>query len=353
MNSKRTLPLWCTALCLCTLLVITLAATGAYAQSPKSGSTLQAAKTLDICDNGDGTWKYFGEVAVWNTGTADAQGLNITDCLQAKLNSDKKSPQNVACLLNVQNNGPSGPTTTVPGLTPEGNALVFAYDFTGTYSTPLDPSLYTIRNSAQVNITNHSGGIVTGPNPKDTWAGGTPPSCTPTCGCTLTQGYWRTHPEAWPAGGPQPGDLFFNSGLTYLEIMLATEAGGNAYVKLAHQYIAAVLNVANGACEPQSVVELIAESTGFFSGFPLGSSFCSSSLSGCPLQVTWAGLLDTYNSGTGAYASNPGHCGDSASLAPINRQLMAKGGALEEGHLAATLPSGEMCIAPTTGKKLQ
>jgi hypothetical protein len=284
-----------------TLLAASLVAQGA------SGATLQASKTLDICDNGDGTWKYFGEVSVWNTGANTAQGLTITDCLQYKTASQTKQPSNVACLYNVQ----SG-VTAVPGLTQEIDALRFAYSFTGVFGTPLDPS-GTIRNSAQVNITNHSGGMVTGPNPKYTWTGGTPPACSqplPQCGCTFTQGYWGNKPDVvWPAPYDRSA-LFFNSGMTWQQIMDASVSGGNAYLNLAHQYIAAVLNVANGACQPASVVTYINLATGYFSGFAAGSSFCASSASGCPLQVTWAGILADYNQGTGAYAGNPGHCGD-------------------------------------------
>lgn len=133
----------------------------------------------------------------------------------------------------------------------------------------------------------------------------------PTCGCTFTQGYWSNKPGVvWPGSVPQRTDLFFNSGKTYQEIMDASVRGGNAYINLAHQYIAAALNVANGACGPQSVVDMLAASAAFFSGFEAGSSFCASSPKGCPLQVTWAGILADYNQGTGAYASNPGHCVD-------------------------------------------
>jgi len=284
---------------------LTLFSVGALAQG-KSGATLQASKTVDICVQADGSWLYQGEVSVWNTGTNDATGLNITDCLQYKTANQSGPPQNIACLSSVQ-----GSTTTIPGLTQEANALRFAYNFSSIFSTALNTT-GTIRNSALVNIANHSGGQVTGPNPKDTWTGGTPPLCKQqSCGCTFGQGYWGNKPGVvWPASGPQRTDLFFNSGLTYQQIMDASVSGGNAYINLAHQYIAAVLNVANGACQPQSVAELIAESTGFFSGFTASSYFCSSNGAGCPLQVTWAGLLDDYNQGTASYASNPGHCSE-------------------------------------------
>jgi hypothetical protein len=303
--SGRNVALWS-----CILLLTIFVATGSFAQG-SSGATLQASKTLDICDNGDGTWKFSGEVSVWNTGANAAQGLNISDCLQYKSPSQSGQPKNLVCLSNVQNDGPSGPTTTIPGLTNETEALRFSYDFTGVYSTPLDVN-GTIRNSAQLTIANHSGGVTNGPNPKATWAGGTPPACTRSCGCTFTQGYWGSKPDVvWPAPYDRNA-LFFNSGLTWQQIMDTSDAGGNAYINLAHQYIAAVLNVANGACEPDSVKQFIDLSTGFFQSFALGSSFCASGGQGtnCSLQVTWAGILADYNQGTGSFASNPGHCSE-------------------------------------------
>jgi hypothetical protein len=302
-TSGRSIALW-----LCILLVLAFAGTSASAQG-SSGATLQASKTIDVCDNGDGTWKFSGEVSVWNTGTNAAQGLNITDCLQYKSASQSGQPKNLVCLANVQNDGPSGPTTTIPGLTAETEALRFSYDFTGVFSTPLDLS-GTIRNSAQLTITNHSGGVTNGPNPKATWTGGTPPACTRSCGCTFTQGYWGNKPGViWPAPYDRNA-LFFNSGLTWQQIMDTSDAGGNAYINLAHQYIAAVLNVANGACDPNSVQQFIDLSTGFFNGFAGGSFFCASGGQGtnCSLQVTWAGILDDYNNGTGSFTNNPGHC---------------------------------------------
>jgi hypothetical protein len=306
-TSGRGVALWS-----CILLILAFAGNQAFAQG-SSGATLQASKTLDICDNGDGTWKFSGEVSVWNTGLNAAQGLNITDCLQYKSASQSGQPKNLVCLSNVQNNPPSGPTTTVPGLTDETAALRFSYDFTGVYSTPLDVS-GTIRNSAQLTITNHSGGVTNGPNPKATWAGGTPPACTRSCGCTFTQGYWDNKPGVvWPAPYDRNA-LFFNSGLTWQQIMDTSDAGGNAYINLAHQYIAAVLNVANGACDPDSVAQLIVLAQGFFNGFAAGSDFCASGgppgTTTCGLQVTWAGILADYNQGTGSFTSNPGHCSE-------------------------------------------
>jgi hypothetical protein len=72
-------------------------------------------------------------------------------------------------------------------------------------------------------------------------------------GCVRTQGYWKNHadPEkhydtAWDAvGGPDAS--FFNTGKSYLVVLETEPGGGNAFLILAHQWIAAELNLASGA----------------------------------------------------------------------------------------------------------
>jgi hypothetical protein len=77
------------------------------------------------------------------------------------------------------------------------------------------------------------------------------------CGpdCTLSQGYWKTHSEfgpshhdtTWafmPDGGNTP---FFDTGKNWVTMMKEPSKGGNSYVKLARQYMAAWLNGLHGA----------------------------------------------------------------------------------------------------------
>jgi cysteine-rich repeat protein len=63
--------------------------------------------------------------------------------------------------------------------------------------------------------------------------------------CTFTQGYWKNHPEAWPVGSLELG------GQTYTQAELLAifdePVAGNGAIALAHQLIAAKLNVAIGA----------------------------------------------------------------------------------------------------------
>lgn len=79
-------------------------------------------------------------------------------------------------------------------------------------------------------------------------------------GCTLTQGYWKTHSregpapydEAWKNLGPLEEDTpFFSSGLTWYRVFWTPPKGGNAWIQLAHQYMAAKLNILDGASTTQ------------------------------------------------------------------------------------------------------
>lgn len=95
-------------------------------------------------------------------------------------------------------------------------------------------------------------------------------------GFTLTWGYWKTH----SSHGPAPYDdtwalllpngedtTFFLSGQTYYEVLWTSVAGGNAYYQLAHQYIAAQLNVLNGAWMRDDVQAAFDTATGLLSQY--------------------------------------------------------------------------------------
>jgi hypothetical protein len=86
--------------------------------------------------------------------------------------------------------------------------------------------------------------------------------------------------------------------------VLDTPPGGDAYYILAHQYIAAALNVANGATIPDGLDEHYDSSTAWL-GTALPGVTCSAPGS-CGVQKTWAGLLDDFNNGE--YPGGPPHC---------------------------------------------
>jgi hypothetical protein len=114
----------------------------------------------------------------------------------------------------------------------------------------------------------------------------------PSVGCVLTQGFWKTHPNAWPEDY-SPDATFFLSGETWLYV-LGTEPRGDAYYILAHQYIAAVLNVANGATPPEEVSAVIDAATAWFE--TNGPGVPASSPEGQTL-IQWADVLAAFNEG--------------------------------------------------------
>jgi hypothetical protein len=124
--------------------------------------------------------------------------------------------------------------------------------------------------------------------------------------CTLTQGYWKQHPEMWDdAGDARPfltTDDFYNSGVSNLTILRMPPKGGNAYEILAHQYIAALLNLNGAAAGVPEVDDALAGATAYFSsevaGIPNPEEPTRSQL------VSWAATLDQFNSGI----IGPGHC---------------------------------------------
>lgn len=131
-----------------------------------------------------------------------------------------------------------------------------------------------------------------------------------TGGCTLTQGYWKTHSSYGPAtpadpiwstvGGP--GATFYYSGMSWYTLFWTAPKGGNPYIQLAHQYMAAVLNVNNGATPAPAQLAL---ATAFFNN---AANTPSTAYSKSATQTIrgWASALGSFNEGT----TGPGHCQD-------------------------------------------
>ncbi len=256
----------------------------------KSGTTLAASKTLDICAVDVFTWRYSGVISVWNEGAVDTQGLGIHDDLQNKPLGATQWGNFYP--FDVPNPG------VIPKYTPTELATTYPYS----YDLPSEDG--DIRNVASITILNHSGSIGTakGPQPKATWLGGTPPACAPALGCTLTRGYWHVKPDVtWPAHYNRT-DPFYLSGTTW-DGIFEVQPHGNQYYILAVQYIAAKLNEANGAYVPTGIKDILGQSDNFFvNTLP---SACGPGGS-CGLDATWAGILDVYNNGH--YPEGPPHC---------------------------------------------
>lgn len=129
----------------------------------------------------------------------------------------------------------------------------------------------------------------------------------PEPGCTLTQGYWKTHSKY----GPAPYDAtwaligedtpFFSSGKTWYQAINTSSAGGNAYYILAHQYIAAKLNLAGGTSSTPAVNAALAGAEAFFATYTPSSTLSKSVRA---QAIAYAGTLADYNEGD----IGPGHC---------------------------------------------
>jgi hypothetical protein len=119
--------------------------------------------------------------------------------------------------------------------------------------------------------------------------------------CTYTQGYWRSHPNAWPVTSLTLGTVTYQA--PQLMAILDNPAQGNGLVILAHQLIAAKLNIANGA-DPTDVAQAAGDADSMIGGLmipPIGNGYLA------PDQTSaLAETLTQYNEGT----IGPGHCND-------------------------------------------
>ncbi len=139
-------------------------------------------------------------------------------------------------------------------------------------------------------------------------------------GCTLTQGYWKTHNASFKGGAKaDPAWLnigaggettqFFTSGMTWFEVF-NTPPKGNAWYNLAHQYMAAKLNILNEAEAPAAVEDAIDDAEALFGNalYNTPAEFAALGKKD-PIRaeaITLAGILGSFNEGT----TGPGHCGD-------------------------------------------
>lgn len=114
-------------------------------------------------------------------------------------------------------------------------------------------------------------------------------------GCTFTQGWYKNHTDQWPSGFSPSAS--FDGGLSWIDLYNTPPKKGNAYIQLAHQYMTALMNVANGAVAPTAVQTAINTATTYFIGGGAGA--------GGATDITGvAAILDDFNNGV----TGPGHC---------------------------------------------
>ena len=125
--------------------------------------------------------------------------------------------------------------------------------------------------------------------------------------CTYTQGYWKTHgpiptgnnTNMWPVTSLTLGTVNYTD--LQLQAIFNTPAQGNGLITLAHQLIAAKLNIANGA-DGTSVAATIAAADALMGGLgvpPVGAGSLPPSATS-----SLTNTLDSYNNGL----IGPGHC---------------------------------------------
>ncbi len=128
-----------------------------------------------------------------------------------------------------------------------------------------------------------------------------PTLSSPSTNCTYTQGYWKNHPGLWPVSSLTLGTVTYTS--AQLLQIFNQPAAGNGLLSLAHQLIAAKLNIAQGAVPPAGVSTAIASADALISNKvcpPIGAGYLSpGSTSGL------TNTLDDFNNGV----TGPGHCG--------------------------------------------
>lgn len=117
--------------------------------------------------------------------------------------------------------------------------------------------------------------------------------------CTYTQGYWKNHTGAWPVSNLTLGSVNYDQ--TQLLSILNQPAVGNGLISLAHQLIAAKLNIANGASS--STIDATISAADALIGAlvvpPVGSGYLDPSTTSALTQA-----LDDYNNGI----TGPGSC---------------------------------------------
>ena len=126
--------------------------------------------------------------------------------------------------------------------------------------------------------------------------------------CTYTWGYWKNHEEAWPAL-PVGGLLLGSVAYTQAELLaiLDEPVATNGLISLAHQLIAAKLNILAGA-DPSAASAAITAADALIGSLvvpPIGSGYLAPATTSALTQT-----LDDYNNGV----IGPGHC----ATVPVN-----------------------------------
>jgi len=135
---------------------------------------------------------------------------------------------------------------------------------------------------------------------------GPPAAAQEETGCSLTQGFWKTHPEAWSVDMMIVGGEAYNQ--EQLIGILSSPTRGDATYILAKQLIAAQLNVLSLA-DSSSVAGLINEAEGWLIDQQLGSWPTGTDRA---VGTDLASQLDAFNNGEAGVPS----CEDGPVIVP-------------------------------------
>jgi hypothetical protein len=115
--------------------------------------------------------------------------------------------------------------------------------------------------------------------------------------CPLTQGFWKNHFQDWEVTGLTIGGISYDN-TELLNILETPPSGGNAALILAHQLIAADLNLALGSTN--NVGPTITDANTLLAdncSSPLPGCFVAASSTAGALMTADANVLDEFNSG--------------------------------------------------------
>ena len=196
--------------------------------------------------------------------------------------------------LNGTIGGGTPTPTPSPTATPSGTQSPTATP-SGTISPTATPSA-TVSPTATPSATPTATGSPSAtPTPTATASGTPSATATPTgtpFACVRGQGYWKNHPDQWPVTDLQLGNVSYTQ--EQLLAILHQPVRGNGLLILAHQLIAAKLNIAAGA-DPSCIQDTIAAADALIGDLvipPVGDGYLS------PRDVgSLAGILGQFNEG--------------------------------------------------------